>query len=77
MSPITFRPGPEVERALDELVAELGQDRSEAIRHAILETWRTHRAERLRAEAAALASDPADVAEMRAVRDEMDALRAW
>ena len=35
------------------------------------------RRERLGAEAAALSSDPEDVAEIRAVREEMDDLRAW
>ncbi|MGH3949663.1 MAG: ribbon-helix-helix protein, CopG family [Pseudonocardiaceae bacterium] len=77
MSTITFRAGPEVDRALAELAADTGQDRSAAIRQAILDAWRTHRAERLRAEAAALAADPDDRAEILAVREEMDGLRAW
>lgn len=77
MSAITFRASPEVEQALSELAADTGQDRSAAIRQAILESWRAHRTSRLRAEAEALANDPDDVAEMRAVREELDNLRAW
>lgn len=77
MSAITFRASPEVEQALAELAADTGQDRSTAIRQAILEAWAAHRAARLRAEAEALAADPDDLAEMRAVREEMDGLRAW
>lgn len=77
MSTITFRAGPDVDRALTELASDTGQDRSAAIRQAILDAWRVHRAERLRAEAEALAADPDDRAEMRAVREEMDGLRAW
>lgn len=77
MNAITFRTNAEVERALSELAADTGQDRSAAIRQAILDAWRIHRAARLRAEAEALAADPHDVAEMRAVREELDSLRAW
>lgn len=77
MSTITFRAGPEVDRALTELTADTDQDRSAAIRAAILDAWRAHRAERLRTEAATLAADPDDRAEIEAVRGELDALRAW
>lgn len=77
MSTITFRASPEVDEALSELVAETQQDRSAAIRAAILESWRAHRAARLQAEAAALAADPEDRAEIQAVRDDLDDLRAW
>lgn len=77
MSTITFRAGPDVDHALDELTADTNEDRSAAIRRAILEAWRAHRAQRLREEAAALAADPDDRAEIRAIRDEMDSLRAW
>jgi predicted transcriptional regulator len=77
MSTITFRTGPEIDRALDELTSDTDQDRSTAIRQAILDAWRTHRADRLRAEAAVLSADADDRAEIRAVREEMDALRAW
>jgi hypothetical protein len=39
--------------------------------------WRTRRDEQLRAEAEAVANDPDDVAEARAVLTAMEALRAW
>ncbi len=76
MSTITIRTDHEVDRALAELMAD-GRDRSTAIREAILAAWRSRQAERLRVESAALAVDPVDVAEARAVLAEMDALRAW
>ncbi|MGH3434360.1 MAG: ribbon-helix-helix protein, CopG family [Thermocrispum sp.] len=77
MSAITFRSGPEVDKALDELAADHDEDRSAAIRRAILDSWRLHRADRLRKQAEALASDPDDLAEIRAVREDLDAIRAW
>jgi predicted transcriptional regulator len=76
MSTITFRTSPDVERALDELAAEHNEDRSAAIRRAVLDSWRAHRAERLRAQAQALANDPDDLAEIRAVREALDDIRA-
>lgn len=77
MSTITFRASPEVDRALDELTTDTDQDRSTAIRQAILDAWHAHRADRLQSEAAALSADSDDRAEIRAVREDMDALRAW
>lgn len=77
MSTITFRAGPEVDKALDELAADRDEDRSAAIRRAILDSWRLHRAQRLREQAEALANDADDLAEIRAVRDDLDAIRAW
>lgn len=74
---ITFRTNPEVDKALDELAAEHHEDRSAAIRRAVLESWRAHREQRLRAQAEALANDPDDRAEVRAVRADLDAFRAW
>jgi predicted transcriptional regulator len=76
MSTITFRADDDVERALADLV-DGDRDRSQVIRDAILAAWRTRRAERLRAEAEALAADPDDVAEARAVLSDMESLRAW
>jgi hypothetical protein len=43
------------------------RDRSQVIRGAILAAWRARREERLRAEADAVAADPEDRAEARAV----------
>jgi predicted transcriptional regulator len=76
MSTITFRADDEVDRALAELSAE-NRDRSQVIRDAILAAWRLRRREQLRAEAEAVASDPDDRAEARAVLADMESLRAW
>lgn len=75
MSVITFRATADVEQALVELAAT--QDRSQVIRDAILTAWRAKRREQLRAESAAVAADPDDRAEARAVLAEMESLRAW
>lgn len=76
MATITFRTDSDVDRALRELGSEEG-DRSQVIRDAILFAWRQRQDERLRSEALALAADPDDRAEARAVLSEMDDLRAW
>jgi hypothetical protein len=52
-------------------------DRLQVIREAILAAWRLRQAERLRAEAEAVAGDPDDVAEAKAVLADMEDLRAW
>ncbi len=76
MATITFRTDEDVDRALTDLtVGE--RDRSQVIREAILSAWRARQAERLVAEAEALAADPADRAEARAVLSDMEPLRAW
>jgi predicted transcriptional regulator len=76
MSTITFRTDAEVDRALADLTAG-DRDRSQVIRDAILTAWQARRAERLRAEAVALAADPDDRAEARAVLTDLEPLRAW
>lgn len=76
MATITFRTDPEVDAALAALVGE-GRDRSRAIRDAIIEAARSERAARLRAEAEALANDPDDRNEARAVLEDLESLRAW
>ena len=76
MSTITFRGDEEVDRALAELTSG-DRDRSQVIREAILAAWRARREDELRAEARAVADDPDDVAEARAVLADMDSLRAW
>jgi hypothetical protein len=76
MDAITFRPDAEAERALKELTAD-GTSRSAAIRTALLTAYRQRRIERQRAEAERLANDPDDRAEMRAIQEEMESLRAW
>jgi hypothetical protein len=75
MATITLRTDPETERALAELTAD-GVERSQAIRQAIVTAARLKEAERLREEAKALANDPDDVAEARAVLADMESLRA-
>jgi len=76
MSTITFRADDDVDRALADLTSG-DRDRSQVIRDAILTAWRTRRAEQLRGEAEALAADPDDRAEARAVLSDMESLRAW
>jgi predicted transcriptional regulator len=76
MATITFRTDDEVDRALAEMSTG-GRDRSQVIREAILAAWRRQRDDELRAEAEALAADPEDRAEARAVLTEMESLRAW
>jgi predicted transcriptional regulator len=76
MSTITFRADDDVDRALADLT-EGDRDRSQVIRDAILAEWRRRQAERLRAEAEALAADPEDCAEARAVLTDMESVRAW
>ena len=76
MSTITFRADEDVDRALADLTSG-DRDRSQVIREAILAAWRARRAEQLRAEAEAVAADPEDRAEARAVLADMDSLRAW
>jgi len=76
MSTITFRADEDVDRALTDLTSG-DRDRSQVIREAILAAWRARRDEQLRAEAEAVANDPDDVTEARAVLADMESLRAW
>lgn len=70
---VSFRTDPGTEKALDYL-AERGLGRSEAIRQALLELAERERHEALRAEAAMVAADPEDRAEVQRVLDEMEDL---
>jgi hypothetical protein len=76
MSTITFRTDEEVDQALAEMVSG-ERDRSQVIRDAIIAAWHHQRDEQLRAEAEAIAADPDDRAEARAVLADMESLRAW
>src|SRR5699024_5151814 len=76
MSTITIRTDDETDRALAELPRG-GLSRSEAVREALLLAYHEARAAQLRAEAEEAASDPDDLAEVRAIREEMDAISAW
>lgn len=76
MTTITFRADDDVDEALADLTSG-NRDRSQVIREAILAAWRLRQAERLRAEAEAVAADPDDVTEARSVLAAMESLRAW
>lgn len=76
MPTISVRTDPDTERALDVLTAD-GATRSDAIRGAILNSAKQARQQQLRSEAEALRRDPEDLAEVRRVQAEMEALRAW
>ncbi|MEA2023377.1 MAG: ribbon-helix-helix protein, CopG family [Actinomycetota bacterium] len=74
--PISVRLDDEALRALDQLEAT-GMTRSQAIRTSLVETASRHRSmQALSAEVAALEADDDDRAEMLAVADLMEALRA-
>jgi Arc/MetJ-type ribon-helix-helix transcriptional regulator len=78
MAMVTFRTDAFVDEALADLTSG-DVDRSTVIREAILEMWDHRRRARLREESLRLANDPADRAEIEAVRADMDALApdAW
>lgn len=76
MATITVRTDSEVERALEALMAD-GRSRSAVIREAIIDAYHHRVAGQLRIEAEALAHDPDDRAEMRAVQADLESLRAW
>ncbi len=76
MSTVTVRTDAETDQALDALTRD-GRNRSDVIREAILAAYRRESAARLRAEAEAAAADPADLAEVRAIRAELDPDSAW
>jgi len=73
---ITVRTDEQVEEALRELTSD-GFTRSEAVRRAILLAGQERRRKQLVAEARALAEDPDDLAEMRAIQADLEPLRAW
>ena len=67
----------EAERALTHLMELTGLNKSEVVRKTIQEAERQAIIERVRRQADALREDPKDRAEMLALADEMDSLRAW
>jgi hypothetical protein len=77
MSQLVVRLDGDAERALESLAASAGVTRSEAARRAIILAERERVRARLRADAAAIAADPAETAEARALSEEMAARRAW
>lgn len=76
MRTITVRTDAEVEAALVALTAD-GSTRSQAVRAAVLDAARARIRRQVEEESRALASDPEDLAEARAVQADMEALRAW
>ena len=76
MSKVTIRTDPETDSALAELRRD-GRSKSDVIRAAGLLPSRGGVAARRRAAAEAAAADPADIAEIRAIREEMDRDSAW
>ena len=74
--PITFRPTAEDSENLAILMAD-STSPTHAIRHALEIAARSKRQEDLRADTARLAANPEYQAEIRAVREELDELRAW
>jgi hypothetical protein len=73
---ITFRPTAEDTENLAILTAD-GTSPVRAIRHALEIAAHNKRQEDLRADAVRLAANPEYQAEIRAVREELDELRAW
>jgi hypothetical protein len=74
--PITFRPTPEDAKNLAILTAD-GTSPTHALRHALeLAAHEKHQAD-LRADAERLMANPDYKAEIQAVREELDELRAW
>lgn len=76
LKPISFRPDKASSEALVELQKASDLDQSGAIRFALIETAEKHRHSTLAAEAAALATDQDDCAEMADVAALMESLRA-
>jgi Arc/MetJ-type ribon-helix-helix transcriptional regulator len=65
----------EIESALEQLGDKYG-NRSSTLKAGLLALARAERDEQLRRESERLAADPDDLAEMRAVREDLDGLRA-
>jgi hypothetical protein len=76
MTVLTIEIDPQMEAALADLTVD-GDSPEAAIRLAVLSAWRARRDERVRAQAEAIAADPDDQAEIRAIHSELDDLRAW
>lgn len=73
---LTVRTDKEVDQALSALTSD-GTSTSDAVRAAILAAYRERYYAEIRADAEAAAQDPADLAEVRAIRGDMDGLSAW
>lgn len=73
---LTVRTDKEVDQALSALTSD-GTSTSDAVRAAILAAYRERYYAEIRADAEAAAQDPDDLAEVRAIREDMDGLSAW
>jgi hypothetical protein len=76
MTTLTVRTDSEVDKALAALTAD-GTSTSDAVRSAILAAYRRRYYAELQSAAEDAAHDPDDLAAVRAIREDMDALRAW
>lgn len=76
MSVLTIRTDDETDRALAALTRG-GRTRSDVVREALLDAYRRALAAELRQEAEAAAADADDLAEVRAIREELDNPGAW
>lgn len=77
MPVLTFRTDPEVDRAIEYLVTQTGDSKSDVLRDAVLKAERDARREALRQESLILKEDPADLAEVQAVRTYLGDSDAW
>lgn len=73
---ITLRSDAELDRLLTEL-AHPGETRSDTIRRAVRDAITLARRERMRREALECAGDERDLAEVAAVGEDLERLRAW
>lgn len=76
MATLTVRTDAQTDQALKDLTAD-GTSQSEVIRRAVHQAWRDQQHAVLREESERLRNDPDDVAEMRAIRADLDAISAW
>jgi predicted transcriptional regulator len=74
---ISFRADSEVERALQTLGATDGGSRTDVIKRALIGAARQAQSEQIRARAQYLAIDSDDLAESRAIREDMESVSAW
>lgn len=77
MTQMVVRVDEATERALAHLIELTGLNKSEVVRKTLQEAERQAVLERVRLQADALREDPTDRAEMLALADEMESMRAW
>lgn len=77
MTQLVVRTDPETSRALDHLVELTGRSKSDAVRDAIRSAERDAVLEKMRQESLAIRDDPEERAELRAIAEDLEPLRAW